>query len=146
MTRILPAALIATLFALPAAAQEQAAGNEASRNTEETFQALIDACDDVDALMLRARIRLQIPRATEEAGAEAQRRLDEAFAQCGEGDVEGAKAALTETLAFAEEGVADNFGTEGSAAVAGDTETAEVEEAAMDEAEAEDDRPWWRFW
>ena len=61
MKAAIPVLCIA-LMTTVATAQEQQAGNAASTDTEGTFQALVDACDDVDALMLRARIRLQLPR------------------------------------------------------------------------------------
>ncbi|MEM9144922.1 MAG: hypothetical protein AAGC57_01910 [Pseudomonadota bacterium] len=112
MTRMLAVALV--LFAPPALAQQQQAGNEASTNTEETFQALIDQCDDTDALMLRARIRLQIPRTTEDAATTAQGMLDEAFSKCGAGDLDGAKAMLQEALEIAEVGATEIFGTDAS--------------------------------
>ncbi len=140
----LPAAVVA-LLTVPALAQQQQAGNEASTNTEETFQALIDQCDDTDALMLRARIRLQIPRATEEAATRAQTMLDEAFATCGGGDVEAAKVQLAEALEVAEAGVADNFGTEAEAVAATSDAAAEAPAAAEAEPEAAE-KPWWQFW
>ena len=112
MTRTLALALI--LLATPALAQQQQAGNEASTNTEETFQALIDQCDNTDALLLRARIRLQLSRTTEEAAAQAQKMMDDGFAKCGSGDLDGAKATLTEALAIAEAGATENFGTDAS--------------------------------
>ncbi|MEO1495018.1 MAG: hypothetical protein AAFV19_22975 [Pseudomonadota bacterium] len=112
MIRIFAFALLVT--ASPALAQQQQAGNEASTNTEETFQALIEQCDNVDALMLRARIRLQLPRTTQEAAAKAQKMLDDGFAQCGSGDLESAKATLAEALAIAEAGTTENFGTDAS--------------------------------
>lgn len=142
MTRTLPL-IIGLLVASPAFAQEQQAGNAASTNTEETFQALVDACDDADALMLRARIRLQLPHTTEAAAEQAQTMLDEAFATCGGGDLEGAKATLTEALALAEAGVTEKLGTEAEAEV----ETAETTEAvAENETDAEEKKPWWKIW
>lgn len=108
--------LLLALTALPfsAYAQEQQAGNEASTNTEETFQALIEQCDDIDALMLRARIRLQIPRTTDEAATTAQEMLESAFAKCGAGEPDEAKVMLEEALALAESGTTENFGTDAS--------------------------------
>lgn len=122
-------------------AQQQQAGNAASTDTDGTFQALIDACDDVDALMLRARIRLQLPRTTEEAAAKAQSMLEEGFATCGGGDLEGAKATLSEALSIAEAGAAERFSTEQAAAEA----TVAAEKAAESESQ-EDEKPWWKFW
>ncbi|MEM8630415.1 MAG: hypothetical protein AAGF74_04200 [Pseudomonadota bacterium] len=154
MTRFAVLALM--LAASPALAQEQQAGNDASTNTDETFQALIDKCDDTDALMLRARIRLQLPRTTDEAAATAQQMLDEAFATCGEGDLDGAKEKLTEALAVAEAGATENFGTD---AATDETETAEADTTEVDAKtetvaadadntteDAADDKPWWKFW
>ncbi|MEM6462134.1 MAG: hypothetical protein AAF724_09485 [Pseudomonadota bacterium] len=113
---IRPIVLMLAMTALPFAAhaQEQQAGNDASTNTEETFQALIDQCDDIDALMLRARIRLQIPHTTTDAASKAQEMLDSAFAQCGGGDLDAAKSMLEEALALAEAGTTENFGADGS--------------------------------
>ena len=140
MNRVLPLILVG-LFATPALAQEQQAGNAASTDTEATFQALIDKCDDTDALMLRARIRLQLSRTTEEAAATAQKMLEDAFATCGGGDLEGAKTMLTEALEIAEAGTAETFATEAVAEVEAET-AAEVETAT----EAEEEKPWWKLW
>lgn len=114
MTRMTVLAFV--LVAAPglALAQQQQAGNDASTNTEETFQTLVEQCDNVDALMLRARIRLQLPRTTPEAAAKAQSMLEEGFATCGAGDLEGAKVILSEALAIAEAGTTENFGTDAS--------------------------------
>jgi len=132
------------IIAAPAMAQDQQAGNAASTNTEETFQALIDKCDDVDALMLRARIRLQLPRTTEEAAETAQAMLDDGFATCGAGDLEGAKAILSEALELAEAGTSETFGTEETAAEETAVETAS--EDAADASDEEQSKPWWKFW
>ena len=126
------------ILAAPALAQEQQAGNAASTDVEGTFQTLVEQCDDVDALMLRARIRLLVPRSTDAAAEEAQNLLEQGFATCGEGDVEGAKATLTEALAVAEAGVDEALAAaEPTAAAAPEAETA---------ADPDGDSPWWRFW
>lgn len=136
----------AAVLAGPSFAQEQQAGNAASTDTDATFQALVDACDDVDALMLRARIRLQIPRTTEEAGQTAQKMLDEAFATCGGGDLEGAKVQLAAALEIAEAGATETFGTDASAGAAEETAAAEPV-AEADAAQTEEaQKPWWKFW
>ncbi|MGR3436817.1 MAG: hypothetical protein ACU0CO_18325 [Shimia sp.] len=138
-------ALLLALAAAPAAAQEQQAGNAASQDVEGTFQQLIEACDDTDMLMLRARIRLQLPRTTDEAAATAQEMLDQGFATCGEGDLEAGKATLTEALAIAEAGTAETFAVEETVEATPEAEPAAdaTETTAEDAAE---DRPWWRFW
>ena len=114
MIRTLSLFLALALTPALALAQQQQAGNEASTNTEATFQALIDQCDDIDALMLRARIRLQLPRTTETAASEAQEMLDGAFAKCGAGDLDTAKIMLQDALKIAEAGTTENFGTDAS--------------------------------
>ena len=120
-------------------AQEQQAGNAASTDVDGTFQALIDSCDDTDALMLRARIRLQLPRTTEEAAATAQQMLNEAFATCGGGDLEAAKTQLTEALQIAEAGATEVFAAEET--------TEETPAAAAEETAAEEEsKPWWKIW
>lgn len=151
MTRLALIALLAGTTALPVLAQQQQAGNAASMDTEGTFQALVEACDDIDAMMLRARIRLQLPRTTEEAAAKAQEMLDQGFATCGSGDLEGAKATLTEALAIAEAGATEVFGTDAATeeeeetAAAESTETVAEPTAAATE-EAEEKKPWWKIW
>lgn len=145
MTRTLTF-LAALALATPAVAQEQQAGT--SVDTDAAFQALVDACDDVDALMLRARIRLQLPRTTEEAAAKAQELLEQGFTTCANGDAEEAKTILAGALELAEAGTTENFGTDGSVAEEAQSSEAAATEAndentAVDEAET---KPWWRFW
>ena len=133
-------AFLALLIAMPATAQQQQAGT--ATDTEAAFQALVDACDDVDALMLRARIRLQLPRTTEVAAAAAKEMLREGFQTCADGDPEAGKARLTEALEIAEAGTSEVF------AAGEDEAAAETQETAVEETAAEEtpDRPWWKFW
>jgi len=126
------------ILAAPALAQEQQAGNAASTDVEGTFRTLVEQCDDVDALMLRARIRLLIPRSTDAAAEQAQTLLEQGLATCGEGDVEGAKATLSEALTVAGAGVDEAL----APATPAPAPAPEPEAAA----EPEGDRPWWRFW
>lgn len=132
------------LAAMTVAAQQQQAGNAASTDTEGTFQALIEACDDVDALMLRARIRLQLPRTTEEAAVEAERMLEQGFATCGSGDLETAKSQLTEALAIAEAGAAEKFATQITEPSAQQVSMESSKET--DDDAAKEKSPWWKFW
>ena len=133
--------LIIALLTLPSAALAQTQQAGIATDTDAAFQALVDACDDTDALMLRARIRLQVPRATEETAAAAQKMMEEAFATCASGDVEAAKAQLADALKIAEDGANEVF----AAAEAAEVETAA--EAAQDADATDDaDSPWWKFW
>lgn len=143
MKRLVGALGLAAVAAT-AAAQEQQAGNAASTDTEATFQALVDACDDVDALMLRARIRLQIPRATEAAAGQAQQLLEEGFATCASGDKEGAKVTLNEALSVAEAGAAERLSVEEASATTEPSAGDQSASAANDDKDA--DKPWWQFW
>lgn len=141
--------LITALVFLSQPILAQQAGDAASTDTEGTYQSLVDACDDVDALMLRARIRLQIPRATVEAAGEAEEMLEQGFATCASGDIEGAKAQLAEALSIAEAGAAERFSAE-------DTAVQKVSDTAPKEAVTTSDKggneadatekPWWKFW
>lgn len=142
MTRLSLA--FALMLALPAQAQEQQAGNAASTDTEATFQALIDKCDDVEALMLRSRIRLQLPRTTDAAAASAQAMMDEGFAICGQGDLAGAKAKLAEALKVAEAGASEVFSTDATEPAAKPDAPKASAEAA--EEPAEPVKPWWQIW
>jgi len=135
MTRLLLP--IACIVAVPAFAQDQQADNAASQDTEGMFQTLVDQCDDVDASMLRARIRLQIPRTTEEAGPKRKKMLEDAFGTCGDGDLDGAKPMLIEALAIAESGTDEPFGTSGTA----ETEATATEAETSDPAAEEDGPP-----
>ena len=139
MIRIL-LTFLAVLIAIPATGQQQQAG--IATDTDAAFQALVDACDDVDALMLRARIRLQLPRTTEVAAAAAKEMLREGFQTCADGDPEAGKARLTEALEIAEAGTSEVF------AAGEDEAAAETQETAVEETAAEEtpDRPWWKFW
>lgn len=143
MIRLLTVTCAAAL-AVPAFAQEQQAGNEASTNTEATFQALIDKCDDTDALMLRARIRLQLPHTTEDAAATAQKMLDDGFATCGSGDLEGAKTILAEALDIAEAGATVTYGATEDETTSADEDVPENVEQASEEKNG--DKPWWKLW
>ncbi|MBX2884769.1 MAG: hypothetical protein KTR32_32740 [Granulosicoccus sp.] len=151
MIRLIMIRLIVGVFfislALQVSAQQQQAGNAASSDTEGTFQALIDACDDVDALMLRARIRLQLPRTTEDAAGKAESMLEQAFATCGGGDLEGAKAQLTEALSIAEAGVSEKFEM-AETTVAAQEASVNQGNGRTDETDDASDgaSPWWKFW
>lgn len=130
-----------------AVAQDQQAGNDASANADATFQKLIEQCDNTDALVLRARIRLQLERTTPEAKALAQEGLNKGLALCGQGDQEGAIATLNAALETASSGTTEVFGTDASveapAAVANQSNEASKPDAEDIEA---DEKPWWKFW
>lgn len=143
MTRI-ALAILALFFANPAVAQQQQAGT--ATDTDAAFQALVDACDDVDALMLRARIRLQLPRTTEEAAETAREMLRQGFQTCADGDPQAAKEQLTEALRIAEEGTSVVFGAgEDSPTneMPSKPDGVSVEGSASGD---ESDRAWWKFW
>ena len=147
MTKFLVAAAAAALMALPASAQEQQAGNAASTNAEDTFQQLIEKCDNTDVLVIRARIRLQLGRTTEAARQEAQGLLDQGLAECGEGKIDAATATLTNALSIAEAGATEKLGEDASVTTAADA-AAQAEEAAAAETAAGQPaaKPWWQFW
>ncbi len=135
-------ALAAASIAGPAHAQEQQAGNEASTNVEETFRQLIEKCDNTEALMLRARIRLQLGRTTDAARDEATKLMDEGLSKCGEGKMDEAMPTLQKSLDVAAAGVTEKFGTDATAETGNQDNAAE---AAKADAKQEN-KPWWKFW
>ncbi len=145
-----PAVLMtAVVFSTSALAQTQQAGSEAATNADETFQKLIEKCDDTDALVLRARIRLAIGRLDDQAVIEdLANQTNKALSVCGEGNVDEAKAELKKTLDAADAEVAKKFDQDGT--------TPDVKPASSDsQSDNEDDStgkdgeqqsPWWKFW
>ncbi|MBM7066125.1 hypothetical protein [Actibacterium sp. 188UL27-1] len=140
MTRALIAAAL-ILSASLAQAQEQQAGNAASRNAEETFQKLVDRCDNTDMLILRAKVRLQLSRTTEKAAATAQSLMEDGFGLCGSGDIDTAMAKLEEALVVSAAGSDEKFGTDTGA----NPVAAEAAPEEQDSADASD-TPWWKLW
>lgn len=136
-------------------AQNQQAGSESGTNADETFKQLVAKCDDVDALVLRARVRLAIGRLGDDAAiADLTKKTEAGLALCGEGKIEEAKAALTETLAAADAKVSDKFGQEGDTndvkAAAAESSKQEDKVADKEGGDAkvatEEKKPWWKFW
>lgn len=97
--------------------QEMQAGNEASTNAQESFQKLIDQCDDIGLITLRARVRVELARTTDDAQKQAVQMVDEGFALCGQGKMEEATAKLEAAYAFARDGVTEKFGQDASLSV-----------------------------
>ena len=140
-------AIALAVVATPVAAQEQQAGNAASTNAEETFRQLIEQCDDIGVLTLRARVRLIISRATEAAASEAQSLLDEGLAKCGEGDIDAAKTSIERSIEVAQAGVSERFEADDQAEADADADDATEPQTDGSATEAESgEKPWWQFW
>ncbi|MFZ8899152.1 MAG: hypothetical protein ACO20X_11495 [Alphaproteobacteria bacterium] len=132
----------AIFLILPASAQVQQAGNEASANADATFQKLLDKCDNMEMLMLRARLRLEISRATEDAATRASAMLTDGFEKCAAGQVEAGKTALQEAYEIARMGVTEAYGQDATTKVV-------VTPKASDEVKTNGDnasKPWWKVW
>ena len=128
MTRII-SFLIALAFPLAAAANtnfEQQAGNATSTAAEETFQQLISQCDNIDVLLLRAKIRLEIGRQPPELAETTTNAMNEGLAVCGEGKVDEAIGILTVALEDAKEGTTQQYGTDASTSEEAKKRTAEM--------------------
>ncbi|MDA0332191.1 MAG: hypothetical protein O3C30_03380 [Proteobacteria bacterium] len=138
-------AIFALIIAIPmtdAFAQEQQAGNDASTNANATFQKLVDQCDDMDMLMLRAQLRLEISRATEAAAKTASDMLTEGFAQCAEGQIDAGKETLSKAYEIARAGVTEAYGQDATLKT-----SSMVEQGGSDtDAESLGSKPWWKFW
>jgi hypothetical protein len=144
------AAMFCTAAAL---AQSQQAGNDASTNADETFKKLIEKCDNTDALVLRARIRLATGRLDDGSFDDLIKEMNTGLSQCGDGKIEEAMVTLKKTLATADKRVSDKFGQEGDTAnVKADPggsdnqQQGSAEGGAGDKMAGEDKKPWWKFW
>ncbi|MBR87339.1 MAG: hypothetical protein CMK38_00170 [Porticoccaceae bacterium] len=129
------------LIAPDAFGQQMGAGK--LTDTEAEFQKLAAQCDEVEVLMLRARIRLEVStlesRAETEAAAnQAKESLANGMSTCGSGDIEGAKAILNAAYEAAQ---AENSRKFGQVGVGNDIETEQVENRTES-----DSKPWWKIW
>ena len=134
--------LLGLALTTEALAQEQQAGNDASTNAEATFQKLVEQCDDMDMLMLRARLRLEISRATEAAAKTASDMLTKGFVQCAEGQIDVGKETLSKAYEIARAGVTEAYGQDATLKT-----SSKVEEAGSEtDPDASGSKPWWKFW
>ena len=129
------------LIAPDAFGQQMGAGK--LTDTEAEFQKLAAQCDEVEVLMLRARIRLEVStlesRAETEAAAnQAKESLANGMSTCGSGDIEGAKAILNAAYEAAQ---AENSRKFGQVGVGNDIENEQVENRTES-----DSKPWWKIW
>ena len=129
------------LIAPDAFGQQMGAGK--LTDTEAEFQKLAAQCDEVEVLMLRARIRLEVStlesRAETEAAAnQAKESLANGMSTCGSGDIEGAKAILNAAYEAVQ---AENSKKFGQVGVGNDIETEQVENRTES-----DSKPWWKIW
>jgi len=135
-------AIATIVLALPASAQEQQAGNEASTNADATFQKLVEKCDDMDMLMLRARLRLEISRATDDAAKRANTMLIDGFEKCAAGQIEAGKTTLQQAYEIARDGVTEAYGQDATTKVAVTPQDSNAPKANRDSAS----KPWWKIW
>ena len=138
--------VLGLVFTTEVLAQEQQAGNDASTNAEATFQKLVDQCDDMDMLMLRARLRLEISQATEAAAKTASDMLTKGFAECAEGRIDAGKEILAEAYEIARAGVTDAYGQDATVKTSAKTEEEGPETEAKKDASGSASKPWWKFW
>ena len=114
-------------------------------NTEEIFQKLIDKCDDVNLLMLRARIRLELPRIDKSDAEKVEKMMLEGFEICSKNNPEEAKVKLTEAYDIAKKAASERFGQTGTGGL--ETVKKEVETIKdKDISNGTKDKPWWKFW
>ena len=126
---------------------EEAASQGAGKlvNTEEIFQKLIDKCDDVNLLMLRARIRLELPRIDKSDAEKVEKMMLEGFEICSKNNPEEAKVKLTEAYDIAKQAASERFGQTGTGGL--ETVKKEVETTKdKDPSNSTKDKPWWKFW
>ncbi|MEM8689171.1 MAG: hypothetical protein AAGF81_17720 [Pseudomonadota bacterium] len=138
--RIVTGLALGLALTASAVAQEQQAGNEASANAEETFNKLIEQCDNTDMLFLRAKIRLELGRIDAAAAGTSKQLLDQGMAKCGEGKLDEAKSTLEESYRIAKAATAEKF--EAQAEVTGSI----AKQPETDTANTAEGKPWWKFW
>lgn len=131
------------LIAPNAFGQQMGAGK--LTDTEAEFQKLSAQCDEVDVLMLRARIRLEVSalesRAeTESAASQAKNGLAKGMAACGAGDVDGAKVILQAAYEAAQTENSKKFGQVG---VGNDVKTKTEQTQNQPKPVS---KPWWKIW
>ena len=78
--------LINLIISIDVNSQNMQAGNINPESTEEVFKSLMDKCDDMDIIMLRGRIRVEIQRSTPEAIEEANKLMIDGLTACSKGD------------------------------------------------------------
>ena len=137
------ATFVVSFFLIAPVAFGQQMGAGKLTDTEAEFQKLAAQCDEVEVLMLRARIRLEVSalesRAETEAAAnQAKESLANGMSTCGSGDIEGAKAILNAAYEAAQ---AENSKKFGQVGVGNDIETEQVENRTES-----DSKPWWKIW
>ena len=114
-------------------------------NTEEIFQKLIDKCDDVNLLMLRARIRLELPRIDKSDADTVEKMLLEGFEMCAQKKPEEAKVKLTEAYEIAKKAASEKFGQSGTGGL--ETVKKDIEPLKdINSSNGTKDKPWWKFW
>ena len=111
-------------------------------NTEEIFQKLIDKCDDVNLLMLRARIRLELPRIDKSDADTVEKMLFEGFEMCAQKKPEEAKVKLTKAYEIAKKAASEKFGQTGT----GGLETVKKDSEPLNSSGDKKDKPWWKIW
>ncbi len=121
----------------------QAAGNLV--NTDEIFQKLVDKCDDVNLLMLRARIRLELPRIEKTEAETVQKMMIEGFEICSQKKPEEARVILTKAYEIAKKAASEKFGQTGTGGL--ETVKKDVENKKdKDTSNGAKDKPWWKLW
>ena len=79
--------LINLIISIDVNSQNMQAGNINPESTEEVFKSLMDKCDDMDIIMLRGRIRVEIQRSTPEAIEEANKLMIDGLTACSKGEI-----------------------------------------------------------
>ncbi len=125
-------------------AEKQEAGKLV--NTEEIFKKLTEKCDETDVLVLRARIRLELPRIDKNTASEVEKMMMNGLELCSEKKIDEAKKLLTSAYKKAQDAASIKFGQQGTGAIKGvkmsDTTKALTKDGSIDNEK----KPWWKFW
>ena len=123
------------LFCASLNAQEMRAGNINGDEMSVLYEDLFSKCNNMDAIVLRGKIRVEIQRSTAEAREKANLLMKEGLEACARGDDFSAVNKLQEGYDIIKSGTFQRFGSK-STEKEPDTEIKNVESKD----------PWYKFW
>ena len=129
--------LINLIISIDVNSQNMQAGNINPESTEEVFKSLMDKCDDMDIIMLRGRIRVEIQRSTPEAIEEANKLMIDGLTACSKGENFKAKTLMEKGYKVINAGVKDRFSIKSKE---------NKKSAILNNKENNNEKPWWKFW
>jgi len=116
-------------------AQEMKAGNISGDEMSVLYEQLLSKCDNMDAIVLRGKIRVEIQRSTADAKEKANLLMKEGLEACARGDDFSAVNKLQEGYDIIKSGSLQKFGSKN---------TESSQDANIKNVESKN--PWYKFW